>query len=565
MIEEISIQNFALIDRLTIRFSLGMTALSGETGAGKSILAGALGLLHGERAEVESIRSGCQEAVVSGVFRCSETGPVADWLKERDIELEEGQLFLRRTIKRTGRGSIYIQSVPMPLKELAELGSLLFDMHGQHEHQSLFQEENHRKILDSFGRLDERVAEYHTDFLDLTRLRKKRSSIVSDDQARQREADMLNFALKEIEAAKLRPNEDDELQAERSTLTQYERLYSSLDTAYAGVAESRGGALAQLRTARAALDAAAGIDPQLADYSKRLEEAFFEIEDIAEGIGDYHRGLLFDPKRLEVIEDRLAEIRRLQKKYGASLTDVLQYAEDARETLDALEHSEEELEKLDAELRDRERNLLQAARQLSEQRREYAGVLSSRIQETLATLGMPKVEFEIRVDAKTSENGKPVCGPFGQDSVVFRISANPGEPTKPLASVASGGEVSRIMLSIKSVLAETDPIETLIFDEIDTGIGGEVALSVGQHLQKLSTMKQIFCITHLASVAVRADNQLVVLKEQKEDRTVTRVNEIDESQRVEEIARMLAGDRNAEVSRSHAEELLRRYGSSRIA
>lgn len=558
MIEEVSIQNYALIDRMTLRFEAGMTVLSGETGAGKSILAGALGLLHGERAEVASIRTGCQEAMVSGVFRVQEGSPVNQWLTERDITLDEGRLFLRRTIKRVGRGSIYIQSAPVPLKELAELGAMLFDMHGQHEHQSLFQEENHRKILDSFGELDERVQAYHDDFLELSRLRRRKNAMVSDEHARLREIDMLTFSINEIEAANLMASEEEELRAERTTLTQYEKLYGSLESAFNGLAESRNGALVQMRSARTSLDAAAEIDNQLSDYSKRLEEAFFELEDIAEGIGDHHRTLIFDPKRLEHIEDRLAEIRRLQKKYGVTIADILQYVVDAKETLETLEHSEEEKEKLESLLREKEKGVLSSARMLTENRKKQAYALSHDIQMVLATLGMPKVEFEIRVDPKTSESGKPICGPYGQDMVVFRISANPGEPTKPLSSVASGGEVSRIMLAIKSVLSATDPIETLIFDEIDTGIGGEVALSVGEHLQLLSQRKQIFCITHLASVAVRADNHVVVCKEQKEERTVTRVISIDQETRVQEIARMLAGDRDAEVSRNHAEELLRK-------
>lgn len=319
MIEEISIQNFALIDRLTIRFEAGMTVLSGETGAGKSILAGALGLLHGERADTGSIRTGCQEAMVSGIFRPEADSPVVSWLQERDIQLDEGRLFLRRTIKRTGRGSIYIQSVPVPLKELAELGAMLFDMHGQHEHQSLFQEENHRRILDAFGELEPLVTAYHRDFSELARLRRRMNAIVSDEQARLREIDMLQHAVQEIDAARLSAGEEEDLQAERATLTQYEKLHSSLAAAYESLSESRDGALSELRSARAGLDTAAGIDPQLADLSKRLEEAFFELEDISEGVGEHYRSLLFDPQRLEQIEDRLAELRRLQKNMALRL------------------------------------------------------------------------------------------------------------------------------------------------------------------------------------------------------------------------------------------------------
>ncbi|THB67921.1 MAG: DNA repair protein RecN [Spirochaetaceae bacterium] len=559
MIEEVAIQNYALIDRLTIRFEKGMTVLSGETGAGKSILAGALGLLHGERADVSSIRTGCQEAMVAGVFSVAEASPVGDWLRERDLSLDEGRLYVRRTIKTTGRGSIYVQSAPVPLKDLAQLGAMLFDMHGQHEHQSLFIEENHRSILDSWGRLDEMVQEYSSKFAELARLRRKRNAIVSDEQARQREMEILTFAVQEIEAAKLLPGEDGELLAEKTMLSQYEKLHGNMVTVVDSLAESHGGALRSLRQARTALESTAAIDSQLNEYVRRLEDSFFELEDIAESLSGYQQRMLFDPQRLEKVEDRLADIRRLQKKYGASIEDVLGYAAEASETLHTLENSEEEKEKLDIQIRETEKDVLSRARIISAQRKEKAVALGGRIEKVSATLGMPKVSFEIAVDSRLSESGKPVCGTTGQDSVFFRISANPGEPAKPLSSVASGGEVSRLMLAIKSVLAETDPIETLIFDEIDTGIGGEVALSVGQHLQELAASKQVFCITHLASVAVRADNHLVVYKEQKDERTVTRVEGISQQERVEEIARMLAGDGGAEVSRNHAEELLRKY------
>jgi DNA repair protein RecN (Recombination protein N) len=561
MIEEIAIQNYALIDRLTVRFSGGMTVLSGETGAGKSILAGALGLLHGERGDISSIRTGCQESMVSGVFSIATDSPVFHWLAERDISLDEGRLYVRRTLKRAGRGSIYLQSVPVPLKDLAQLGAMLFDMHGQHEHQSLFAEENHRRILDAYGQLEDEIGRYGQDFAELSRLRRRRNAIVSDEQQRLREIDLLTHAVQEIHAAQLRPSEEDELLAERSTLTQYEKLHASLETVVAALTESRGGALQQLRQARASLDAAAGIDQQLADFSKRLEESFFECEDITASVADYHRNMLFDPKRLEDLEQRLVEIRRLQKKYGATIEEVLAYAAEAEDTLVALENYEQEQESLGEQIREKEQAVLSAAKIISEKRRQKADQLSQEIQQVLSSLGMPKVRFEILVEQKLSAQSKPVCGPHGQDSVVFRISANPGEPTMPLASVASGGEVSRIMLAIKSVLSKSDPIATLIFDEVDTGIGGEVALSVGEHLHTLAQSKQIFCITHLASVAVRADNHVIVRKEDRDDRTVTRVEEISYEQRIEEVARMLAGDGSEHVSREHARQLLERYRS----
>ena len=294
---------------------------------------------------------------------------------------------------------------------------------------------------------------------------------------------------------------------------------------------------------------------------KRLEDAFFEIEDVAETIRQYQLDLNFSPGRLEAVEERLAEIHRLEKKYGDTITEVLSYAEESREKISMMENWDEEKAALTNKISNLEKTVLSTAQDISKKRKQAARELQGRIETNLHELGMPKSQFAIQVRPRETENGRPLCGPYGLDTVEFEISPNKGEPLKPLRDIASGGEISRIMLAIKTVLAETDSIETLIFDEIDTGIGGEVGVSVGTHLHELGDHKQVLCITHLASIAVRADLHLKVEKIVYDERTATQVRSIEGREKVEEIARILSGDRSGEASLNHAEEMLKKYSS----
>jgi DNA repair protein RecN (Recombination protein N) len=561
VLEQLTIQNYALIDRLHIDFTEGMNVFSGETGAGKSILAGALSLLHGSRADTGAIRTGADETMVSGTFVVEGNEDAEAWLSEHAIEPEDGAVIIRRTVKRTGRGTIYIQSAPVTRGDLEDFTNLILDLHGQHEHQSLLSEDNHRKLLDRYAGLEEEVNALSERFGELTNLKRRRERLVSSEQERMREMDFLSYAVQEIEEANLTEGEEDELEQERSILSQHEKLAENLDSLYESLAESRGGALGQIREARHAMETVNGIDSGLSPVAKRLDDAFFELEDIAETVRDYASRVEFSAERLEQVEDRIAAIHRLEKKYGADISDVLRYAEEAREQLAALENYEEDKAQLEEDIKRTEREVLETAHEISRKRKAAAEELQRRIEGVLGALGMKKTRFHIGVEQKMSQAGKPVCGSYGIDSVAFRLAPNPGEPVKPLKDIASGGEISRVMLAVKTVLAEADRIQTLVFDEIDAGIGGEVALAVGEYLKQLSGGKQVMCITHLASIAVRADNHIKVEKLVEEDRTVTRVAVVDGSERVEEIARMLAGDRTGKTSRTHAEELLEKYGS----
>ncbi len=561
MLEELVVQNYAIIDRLQVKFSKGLNVLSGETGAGKSILVGALGLVLGVKADTETIRAGAEETVVSGVIQVAGNPEALDWLEGHGVSPEDQSIIIRRVVKRNGKSSVFIQSSPVTLSALRELAANLFDIHGQHEHQSLLNEENHRKLLDRYGGCEGQAVEFYTLYSRLLKLRDQYSRCVATENERLRQVDLLDFAIKEIRNAKLSPGEDEELEKEQRILSNYERLFQTLETVYTSTAESRGGGLAVLRNARRAMEEVIQIDPGLKPIADQFNSAFYEIEDFSNSIGRYKSEVEFDPARLESMEDRLALIRKLKKKYGGTIEEILSYLRSAQQELEGIKNWEEEKRKLTEEISVLEKQLKQKAEKLTEFRQTAAGKLQVKIEAELVQLGMPKVKFAVKVTGRENDSGKPVYNPSGKDKVEFMISPNPGEPQKRLAQIVSGGEISRIMLAIKYVLAESDHINSLVFDEVDAGIGGEVALSVGDRLKKLSSLKQVLCVTHLATIAVRADNHVKVEKVNKDARTVAVVEKITGEKRREEIARMLAGDRKGETSLMHADELLRKYGS----
>jgi DNA repair protein RecN (Recombination protein N) len=499
--------------------------------------------------------------MISGVFRVQGNPEAEAWLIEHAIEKEDEGVLVRRTVKRQGRGSIYIQSSPVTRAELQDFASLLFDLHGQHEHQSLLSEDNHRTLLDRFAGLEAQAADLKDAFADLSTLKRRAEKMRASEQERLREIDILDFAVREIDEADLQIGEEEQLEQERRVLSQHEKLFGLLDQIYEATAENRDGALAGIRTARDAMETVVNIDPSLASQASRLSDAFYELEDVAETIRDYRNSMEFSPTRLEECENRLVQIHKLEKKYGSTIEEVLKYRDEAQSQLESLDNWEEDKAQLEEDIKKREKDVLASARELSVGRKAAAAELGGSIEGMLQNLGMSKTRFVVSVEQRASSSGRPICGPHGIDSVAFRIAPNPGEPLKPLSDIASGGEISRVMLAIKTALAEVDHLTAMVFDEIDAGIGGEVALSVGHHLKELGRGKQVLCITHLASIAARADNHIRVRKDVFDNRTHTMVERVAGEQRVDEVARMLAGDKDASVSRQHAEELLRRYGA----
>jgi DNA repair protein RecN (Recombination protein N) len=594
MLEELVIRNYALIDSISLSFRPGFNVLSGETGAGKSIIVGSLSFLMGGKVEADVIRSGSDEASVSAVISINKNNAEAmDWLESRDIACEEDTVIVRRNIRTSGRGSIYIQETPVTRADLAGFMSLLFDLHGQHDHESLLRKENHRRYLDRFAGIEDEVAAYGKIFAELAEKRKTLEASYSSQRDREARLDLLRYAVDEITAAALRSGELRELENEAQKLSDFEKLAGHVNNAAVALFDGDDSALSLARAARNALDSASAIDSALTGLQKRLEDMYYEAEDIAGEFRSYRDGLSYDPRRQEVVDERLALLYRLGQKYGKALPSekaeaqrgakpaatpeelILAYRAAAEAEIETLSCAEENREKLKAEIAALEKEIAARASALRQKRIAAAEDLSKQITGILKRLGMPNARFSPSVTAKTREDsaqaGLPraatVCGPWGADEVELLISANTGEPLKDLSRVASGGELSRIMLAIKSVAGSghhgADSIETLVFDEIDAGIGGEVALAVGEYLEKIGERRQIFCVTHLASIAVRAATHFKVEKRTEGGRTFTGVGPLSAEGRRREIARMLAGD-SGEAALAHADDLILKYSKRGI-
>lgn len=556
MLETILIKNIALIDELSLDFNAHFNVLSGETGAGKSILIGALSFLLGGKTSVDIIRTGAAEAAVSGTFYLAKAHPeAAAWLEERGIEPENNRVLLRRTLRENGRSSIWIQDTQVSRAELEVFTSFLADIHGQHDHQSLFKTAEHRRFLDSYAGLLDEVAAFSAHYTRLAEIKAKLDAIQHSEKERSDRADYLSFIIQEIDTARLQPDEDETLEAEESKLCQYEKLYEYAESLQTICTQEQGIVPLLKKMQHISADIAA-IDPPVAEYAERIESAYYEMQDIGEFFTSYLSKLIFDPERLEQVQERLSLINKLKKKYGATIADIVAYRDSAQAELDALQEGEQDKTVLEKEIPALEAELFAAGTALSKKRNAAAATLQQKTQDILAQLGMPKVVFAVQVSAPEPNGNKQRAGMYGFDSVEFLISTNPGEPVKPLNKIASGGELSRVMLALKTVLAAADEADTLVFDEIDTGIGGEVARAVAEHLQRLARDKQILCITHLAVIAASADTHIKIRKIQSDNTSRSSAQIIAGDARVEEIARMLAGDEVSAASRVHAKELL---------
>ena len=567
MLEELDVKNFALIDSAHIEFSKGFTVLSGETGAGKSILIGSLAFLLGGKAGMEQIRTGCREAQVSGTFLldCKEA---KDWLGEHGIEDEDGRILLRRVVRATGKSSAWIGGVSVTRADLSAFAAFLVDLHGQHEQQSLMKVPEHRRYLDSYAGIEEEVRAFTALYNALCEKRRALEDFASDEEWRRNRIDMLGFAVDEIDAARLKEGEDEELEAEEARLSSFEKLYSDmeeirslLDGGGEGV-----GVMAVLRKMNGIATHALEMDRGLENLQGRLQASFYELDDIADEFHRYADSLVFDPDRLAAVQERLELIYKLKKKYtsgpATSVADVLSYAEKARQQLEELSGLDSDKSALEAAVSALEKQVYEAAKTLSARRKAAAETMSGAVEGILAHLGMKAAVFRVSIVEKPGTTVSQRCDSHGMDNIQFLISANPGSPLLPLAQIASGGELSRVMLALKTILCGADTAGTLIFDEIDTGIGGEIAVGIGEHLKKLSKKKQVLCITHLASIAVYADNQVKIEKGVADNTTSTNVFPISGQARVKEIARMLSGDASSLESLEHAAAMLHKFGGT---
>lgn len=563
MLEELDIKDFALIDRAHVEFNKGFTVLSGETGAGKSILIGSLAFVLGGRAGMEQIRTGAHEASVSALFYLEAKEAYA-WLEEHGIESEENRILLRRVVRDTGKSSAWIGSTPVTRADLMEFSSFLADIHGQHEQQSLMRIPEHRRYLDIYAGITEEVASFTEIYKTLVEKRNLLENFNTNEKERAERVELLQFAINEIEEAKLKPNEDTDLEAEESKLASFEKLYGEITEINQILSSEGNSVIPLLKRLKNLVPHAASLDKDLSSLDDRLQSSFYELDDISEEFKRYENNLVFDPDRLAQVQERLEQIYKLKKKYASStaapLAEILEYAQKASAELETLTGAGADKTALEAEIAALEKTVYAKAKALNAKRSAASQKMSSEIEAILKTLGMANARFSVSLTEKPGDSVTQKCGPYGMDDIEFLIAANPGSELLPLARIASGGEISRVMLAMKSVLSAADTVNTLVFDEIDTGIGGEVAVAVGSHMKKLAEKKQILCITHLASIAVYADNQIKIQKGVEDNSTQTQVFPIEGVERVKEIARMLSGDPQSEESLEHAASMLRKFG-----
>ena len=566
MLKELNIKNFAIIDQLRVEFGPGLNVFTGETGAGKSIVVDALNLALGERASTDLVRTGAPEAVVEAAFELNSHGPAAvrRILEEQGIEAAPGEdIIIRRVISAAGKSKVYVNGSLTNLNTLAGIGALLADIHGQHEHQSLLSIDRQMDMLDSFGGLMGKREAFSGLYRRLHELRRQLGELEAGEREKAQREDLLRFQVNEIEAARLKEGEDEELAREQQVLANAEKLAGLAAAADQALYSAEGSALADMKRAIANVRDIAAIDGSLAPVLELLESGRAQIEESAREIASYADGVEFDPRRLEEIGDRLDLIQKLKKKYGGAIPEIIVFGAKAAAELEKIERSGEESERLRREIAAMRTEITAKAKELTKQRGSAARELEKKVEAELGHLGMKKTAFVVKIVQEPGDDTADGlrAGPRGADTVEFLISPNPGEEPRPLAKIASGGELSRIMLALKTILIEGDPIPTLVFDEVDAGIGGAVAEEVGRKLKRIAGRRQVFCITHLPQIACMASSHYGVAKAVRKDRTSTEVRLLERAERVDEIARMLGGRTITDATIRHAEEMIERNAS----
>lgn len=553
MLQELRIHNFAVISDLQLRFSDGLTIFTGETGAGKSILVDAVELLLGGRAGTDFIRTGSDEAVLEAVFTAIPTHPITAQLTEMGLLTHDEEILIRRIISRSGKGRIYLNGGLAPLGLLQQLGEVLVDIHGQHEHQSLLKHELQLELLDGYGKLIPLREIYRRHYVRLDALSHEQQELQALESDRVRLSDFLQFQYQEIASARLKPGEEEQLAQERQLLSNAERLTALSSEAYEALYGAEGSILSRLSKAESLISELNRLDPRWGEAIELSSAAEASLREVAARLRAYCDRIEYDPKRLEEIEDRLHQIGRLKKKYGATVEEVLRALEKVEEELKGLSTREGRLQMIEEQRREEQKKALELAQKLTQERGNAARSLAQGMERELKPLRMGRTTFEVRIKPIDGEEG---LGPMGADLVEFLIAPNPGEEARLLTRIASGGELSRIMLALKAILSDVDRVPTLIFDEVDTGIGGAVAEVVGQRLAAISRHRQVFCITHLPQIAAHATTHIAVEKRVEAGRTVTRASQLSDQERVEEVARMLGGRKITKTTLKHAQEML---------
>ncbi len=538
MLSLLHIENIAVIEQAEIRFDDGFNVLTGETGAGKSIVIDAIGAVLGERTSRDLIRTGARAARVEAIFADL---PALTWFEENGVGPDEnGELLLQRELHQDGKNVCRAGGKLLTVSQLKTLGQQLLNIHGQHEGQLLLEEDRHLGYLDRFGELEELLTDFQVSYRKVAELRNEIAALHMDEAERERRIDSLNYQIAELERGDLKPGEEEMLLARRDLLRNAEKLIDAVQGAHFALSgdEDSAGAVALIGDAEYSLGNVRHVNDSLEELTKKMAQLRFAADDLAEQVRDLREDFDFSPGELDEIESRLDVIFRLRKKYGNTVEEMLAYLDRCRNELEQIQDSDDALMRLEQQLDKARKEALQKGRVLSEHRQNTAKILQERIQNELAQLDMPKVRFAAQFAAKDGPDGMDATG---LDQVRFLMSANVGEDLKPIARIASGGELARIMLALKSVLAENDDVTTLIFDEVDTGVSGRAARKVAEKMADIAGTKQVLCVTHLPQIAAMADTHFSVEKGERDGRTFTRVELLSPERRREELARLSGG------------------------
>lgn len=556
MLTTLRIKNLALVPDLTLELAAGYDAITGETGAGKSVIIGALKLLLGERADRSLIRSGAENCTVEAVFTTGRLPGLKALLEEKGLEAcEDGQLVLKRTFSTSGTNRQFINGSPAILATLAEIGELLVDMHGPHDHQSLLHSGKQLQILDEFGELGKMRREFAELCSRRTELLRAKGELIVDERTYAQQLDLLRFQVKEIISAKLADGEESVLETEYSRASNAARLIEIAQAALASLSEDDHSLLTQAGHVGRSLSELSRLDPGAEDIVALHARAVENIRELQLELTRYAESIEIDPARLRELEQRVDIVQGLKRKYGASIAEVIQFGNEARQKLQALESRDTELERINGGILRAENELWKIGVELSAARRKVGPKLCKMVAKELAELGFKQSSLDVSITSLKREKAfEGTVAAQGFDAVEFLFAPNPGEPARPLKAIASSGELARVMLALKTVLAAQDSIPVLVFDEVDANVGGETAAAVGEKMRQIGQQRQVLCITHLAQVAASAGAHYVVTKEVAEGRTISTIQELDSKARVVELTRMLGG---GEAARRHAEAMLR--------
>ena len=549
MLNELHIENIAVIEKADISFAPGLNVLTGETGAGKSIIIDSIGAVLGERVSRDLVRRGAEKGTVTAVF---DADCAAAWLEENEID-SDGELIIQRRITLDGKSSCRICGTPVTAAQLKELAAMLVDIHGQNDGRQLMDERRHMAYLDSFGHLDGALAAYRAEYDRFSAIKKEMAALSMDEIEKARLSDSLKYQIEELERANIKPGEKDTLSARRDLLRNSEKLTEALDEAFSALYGGDDNAVSMSQNAAYYAAKAANYAPELEQAANAVNDAAFALADVAETLRDFKDSLDFSPEEYDNIETRLSLLNKLERKYGRTDEELCAYLDECRKKLDDIEYADDRLVKLEKELSAQKAQCVKAAAALSAQRREKAAELEKRIVTELRELNMPSVRFAVEFVPVDNEQGFDASG---ADKIRFIMSANAGEELGRISKIASGGELSRIMLAMKNVFAENDPVGTMVFDEIDTGVSGIAAQRVAEKLFAVSKGRQVMCVTHLPQIAAMADSHYLIAKHEEGGRTYTEVNGLTREGRRRELARLHGGDFITETTLASAEEQL---------